>query len=63
MNNLTIKEKLHPYLFALLGSEALIILWWKSQNVAFSYKTPEEMLDINPDSVVHYVYKHSHGEW
>jgi hypothetical protein len=63
VNNLTLKEKLHPYLLALLGSETLIILWWKGQNKVFSYKTPEEMLDINPDSVVQYIHKHSYGEW
>jgi hypothetical protein len=61
-NNIAIKEKLQPYLLALLGSNALIELWWKSQNKAFSYRTPEEMLDIDSNVVVNYVYRHSYGE-
>ncbi len=61
-HKLSIKKTLHPNLFGLLGSEDLIELWWKSQNKAFSYRTPEEMLDIDSNVVVNYVYRHSYGE-
>jgi hypothetical protein len=50
-----LKECISEALRPLLGSQELIDMWWKSQNRAFEFKTPEEVFKINPQRVAEYV--------
>lgn len=42
-------------LLRLLGTEDLVDIWWKSDNSAFDFGTPEEMWEKDPIRVMGYI--------
>jgi hypothetical protein len=50
------KSKIDRLLLPLFGSQELIDKWWKTQNKAFSNKTPEEVFIKDPSLVVTYIF-------
>jgi hypothetical protein len=44
-------------------TKSLADLWWQSRNKAFFLKTPEEMLDEDPQSVLSYLKDASTWEY
>ena len=60
---MTTHGKLNYLVEALVG-EDLAPMWWKSQNRAFEYRTPLEMLDIDSERVKEYLLRHAYcGGW
>lgn len=55
MQSMLDKNKLNSLLFSFLGSEELVLQWWKSPNKAFDMMTPDEMLGLNSDYVIQYI--------
>lgn len=57
-----LKKKLNRLLVPLLGREHLSA-WWESKNRAFQNKTPNEMLEIDPETVKSYVVSQYNGSY
>lgn len=55
MQKFKLMKAMDQMLLALLGSPELVDTWWKSQNLAFELKTPEEMFDEDPMRVFGYI--------
>jgi hypothetical protein len=56
-------EQINRILFALLGNNDVVNLWWQSPNRAFDMKTPRDLWSTNPQKVSTYVadqLEHSH---
>jgi len=56
---MTKKETLDKVLFSMLGSEELVMSWWKSPNKAFEGETPETVYEKDKVKVVCYVLQHT----
>ena len=54
MNN----EYLNKLLFSMLGSQALVFLWWTSPNQAFQNRCPK---DVAEEKVTAYLEGHAFG--
>jgi len=51
---------LNRILLALLGSEELVYLWWRSPNKAFNNESPYITYILNPDKVKQYIYGYAY---
>lgn len=50
-----IKAALNECLMAMIGSEELVEVWWKSPNKAFEMMTPEQVWETDYNRVRSYV--------
>jgi hypothetical protein len=51
---------LNRMLFAMLGSDELVYLWWRSPNKAFNNESPYLTYIVNPDKVKKYIYGYAY---
>lgn len=61
-----IKSDINKLLRKLLGREELVDHWWTSSNMAFDYKTPEEVYQTGPDgrqAIFNYVMTFCIGDY
>ncbi|NBS70583.1 hypothetical protein EBT31_16960 [bacterium] len=60
------KVEINRYLFAMLGVQSLVELWWHRPNRNWDGKTPDEIYQSGPEGreqVFAYVRKCADGEW
>lgn len=57
------KEQLDQHLFALVGSDQLVLQWWTTPNRQWQGREPQEIWARNPDEVVTYVMKFCYGDY
>ena len=50
------RKEINQLLQPMLGSDELVDKWWVSPNLAFDSRTPKEVLAIEPDRVLQYIY-------
>lgn len=58
-NEDNLKKRCNILLFALLGNTELVDKWWKSKNIAFGLKTPEEQLLSDSEAVYKYLLQYN----
>lgn len=49
------RARLDKLLLGLLGNGDLVTLWWRSNNKAFNWETPEQRYVADPKAVVNYI--------
>lgn len=54
--------ELNKGLLAILGSQDLVDIWWRTQNKSFNYATPLSLYAYDPSYVWRYVIQHTHCE-
>lgn len=52
------KSQLNKALYAMLGSEKLVVDWWSSPNKFWNLRTPDTVLESDPKSVQDYILSH-----
>ena len=57
------KHKINIILLSLLGRQELVDKWWCSPNKRWEMKTPEEVFELDPRSVVSYIAGQLNGDY